>query len=115
MRENDKRQIEAVTRSKTLEETTKAKKTELKLLAVKALELQKVLAKEEELSSPPPEEMDPPSLDSTRSWDQKADEAESKQKLFFMSPAEKRLMKKKLADKAKREEKKVENESQPEL
>merc|ERR1711937_912097 len=115
LRENDKRQIEAVTRSKTLEESTKAKKTELKLLAVKALELQKLLAKEEELSSPPPEEMDPPSLDSTRSWDQKADEAESKQKLFFMSPAEKRLMKKKLADKAKREEKKVENESQPEL
>jgi len=115
LRQNDKRQIEAVTRSKTLEETTKAKKTELKLLAVKALELQKLLAKEEELSAPPPEEMDPPSLDSTRSWDQKADEAESKQKLFFMSPAEKRLMKKKLADKAKREEKKVENESQPEL
>merc|ERR1712006_57979 len=69
LRQNDKRQIEAVTRSKTLEETTKAKKTELKLLAVKALELQKLLAKEEELSAPPPEEMDLPSLDSTRSWD----------------------------------------------
>ena len=116
LQENDKKQVEAVTQSKTLEEDIKAMKTELKLLAVKALELQKVLAKEEELSSPPPGEMDPPSLDSTRSWDQKANEAEAKANIFFMSPGEKRLlkMKEQAAAKAGAEATKGEDEA-PEL
>jgi len=96
--ETDKQQIEALTQAKKTEDSIKSARLEMKTLAAEAKDLQKVVDKEEELRSPPPTVMELPSVHSKQSWDSKADEAEAKAKIFFMTPAEKKIMEQKKRD-----------------
>jgi len=86
----DERQIAALVKTKNLAQTMKSSKVEMRNLARKALDMQKVMDKLDELVSPPSATMAPPSGHSALSWDAKADEGTAAAKLFYMTPAEKR-------------------------
>jgi len=92
IQETDQAQIKAMMKTKALAQSLKTEKLKMKQLAVKALDMKKMLEQLEKSMSPPPATMAPPSGRSSRPWDVKADEANAKETLFFMSPAEKRML-----------------------
>jgi hypothetical protein len=77
-KETDRQNIITLTKLHNAKEKYKALKVSLKMAVTEALDVKKVIDREEKLLDPPESTLAPPSMHSQLSWDAKADEAEAK-------------------------------------